>query len=220
MQPEAKPAHFMPKKRSDSQIEASRRNGAISRGPITPHGKYNSSRNSLKHGLLAQVLLLPGESRAQFTELFDSLVAEYQPVTPTEKMCVQNMIAAQWRIFRAWNYERIGMLQEGSAAQIPEILTDAGVWHEPAARDAVAFFALHAPSRSGSTIQISEIRYQNQFARALKQLNYIRNHNKNEKRTRETPAVIEESLNPEPDRASPDTEATPSGHRTDTRPSQ
>jgi len=212
----------MPRKRTDFQNETARRNGAKSAGPITPHGKYKSSRNSIKHGLLAKILLLPGESREQFTELFDSLVAEYRPVTPTEKMCVQNMIAAQWRIYRTWNYERIGMLQEGSAAQIPEILTDSGVWHEPAARDAVAFFALYASARSGSIIQMSETRYQNQFAKALTQLNKLRNNSENEKRTWEMPAISEELQNNEPGEASPDTEGTPGGHHcghpSDTRP--
>ena len=39
---------------------------------------------------------------------------------------------------------------------------------------------------------------------------------KNEKRTRDMPAVIEESRKEEPENASPDTEATPGGHPRDT----
>src|SRR5215213_5819039 len=42
-----------PRPRSPAQVEASRRNGARSRGPVTPEGKAQSSRNTLKHGLTA-----------------------------------------------------------------------------------------------------------------------------------------------------------------------
>ena len=53
----------MPVTRSPAQIEASRRNGARSRGPVTEEGKARASRNALTHGLTAmEHLVLEGEA--------------------------------------------------------------------------------------------------------------------------------------------------------------
>ena len=43
------------KPRSPAQIEAARRNGARSRGPVTPAGKAISSRNAVKHGRATEI---------------------------------------------------------------------------------------------------------------------------------------------------------------------
>src|SRR4051795_5877599 len=42
-----------PRPRSPAQIAAARRNGAGSKGPVTPDGKERASRNALKHGMTA-----------------------------------------------------------------------------------------------------------------------------------------------------------------------
>ena len=42
---------------SEKRIAASQRNGALSRGPKTTAGKAISSRNALRHGLLAKVIV-------------------------------------------------------------------------------------------------------------------------------------------------------------------
>src|SRR5438445_175669 len=51
---------------SDKQLEANRRNGALGTGPRTIEGKRKSALNSLRHGLTARTILLPGEEPAQF----------------------------------------------------------------------------------------------------------------------------------------------------------
>ena len=40
-----------PRPRTPAQVEASRRNGARSRGPVTPEGKERACRNALKPDL-------------------------------------------------------------------------------------------------------------------------------------------------------------------------
>jgi hypothetical protein len=53
-----------------ARAEASRRNGAMSRGPKAPEGKARSSQNALKHGFRAQKhVVLPGEIATEFEAL-------------------------------------------------------------------------------------------------------------------------------------------------------
>src|SRR5262245_57278317 len=60
-----------------ARAEASRRNGAKSRGPRTLEGKARSAQNALKHGMRAEkYLVLPDEDAAEFAELETALVAE------------------------------------------------------------------------------------------------------------------------------------------------
>jgi hypothetical protein len=61
-----------------ARAEASRRNGAKSRGPKSAEGKARSSRNAIKHGLRARRrVLLGGESEAEFKRLETALIEEW-----------------------------------------------------------------------------------------------------------------------------------------------
>ena len=44
---------------TQAQIRANRENAKKSTGPRTPEGKANSSKNALKHGLLAEDAVIP-----------------------------------------------------------------------------------------------------------------------------------------------------------------
>jgi len=80
---------------SSARAEASRRNGARSRGPTTPEGKARSARNALKHGLRAQTFLVVGDEDPEgFEALEAALAAELAP-----KGALQGMLAG--RIARA-----------------------------------------------------------------------------------------------------------------------
>ena len=88
--------------RSDKQIEASRRNGALSRGPLTSEGKAITSRNAITHGLKARDILLRHESPQQFEQLLNSNLARFAPQDDTEMRIVEEYSVAEWRLRRAW----------------------------------------------------------------------------------------------------------------------
>ena len=154
--------------RTPKQSAASRLNGTHSHGPATPEGKHQSAQNSRKHGLFAKAILLPGESRAEFDRLANQLHDRFQPADFLEAMLVQRMVIAQWRLIRVWAFEQAGMLQEQPPD--PSHTTAA----DPITRDLAAFHNLHGRARSSSVLQLSELRYQRQFDRAIAQLERLR----------------------------------------------
>jgi hypothetical protein len=92
--------------RTPAQIAASKLNGAKSKGPITPEGKRNSSKNATKHGLLAEAVVLETENKELFFAMVDELLEEHQPKTPTEEMLVKTIASATWRRDRIWNLQK------------------------------------------------------------------------------------------------------------------
>jgi hypothetical protein len=90
---------------TENQISANRENALKSRGPVTEAGKSAVRLNALKHGLRARQLVLPSESQEEFDQLCHDLESEWQPETPTERICLENMVAAQWKLVRAESQE-------------------------------------------------------------------------------------------------------------------
>src|SRR5215204_6064370 len=63
--------------RSPAQVEASRRNGARSKGPVTDEGKAKASRNALQHGLTAMHhLVLEDEAPQELADMTARFMAE------------------------------------------------------------------------------------------------------------------------------------------------
>jgi hypothetical protein len=91
---------------SSARAEASRRNGAKSRGPKTAEGKARSAQNALKHGLRAQKhVVLPVEDAAAFEALEAALMAELAPESALQTVLAQRVVAATWRLARAERLE-------------------------------------------------------------------------------------------------------------------
>ena len=75
---------------SSARAEASRKNGARSRGPRTPEGKARSAQNALKHGLRAQkYVVLPDENSAEFQALEAALIEELVPLGALQAVLAQ-----------------------------------------------------------------------------------------------------------------------------------
>jgi hypothetical protein len=85
---------------SDKQIEANRRNALKSIGPKTPQGKDAARLNALRHGLLAQEILLRGEDKDALRELSEGLRLELQPVGELENLLVERITSLLWRLRR------------------------------------------------------------------------------------------------------------------------
>ena len=97
---------------SNARAEASRRNGAKSRGPKTAEGKARSAQNALRHGLRAEKFLVPlEEDAAAFEALQAALLAELAPVGAVQTVLAQRVVSAAWRLARADEIEA-GVLSE------------------------------------------------------------------------------------------------------------
>ena len=87
---------------SNPRAEASRRNGAKSKGPSTAEGKARASKNALKHGLRASgAILLGDEDEKAFAALEQGLFADLQPEGPLEALLAKRLATAAWRMDRA-----------------------------------------------------------------------------------------------------------------------
>jgi hypothetical protein len=105
---------------TQKQIAANRANAARSTGPTTPEGKKIAAQNSACHGMLAQTVVLEGESKSRFEELLTAYIALIQPRSAAETAIVETMTIARWKEMRIWGIEKAGfqleMSRESSAA--------------------------------------------------------------------------------------------------------
>jgi hypothetical protein len=87
---------------SNARAEASRRNGAKSRGPKAPGGKARSAMNALKHGLRAEkYVTLVDEEWDDFVKLETALTLELAPAGPLQSLLARRIARAAWRLIRA-----------------------------------------------------------------------------------------------------------------------
>ena len=86
----------------NARAQASRRNGARSRGPVSAQGRACAARNALKHGLRAQkIVVLEDENQAEFLAFTAALHAELAPVGVLQEALATRIAFAIWRARRS-----------------------------------------------------------------------------------------------------------------------
>ncbi len=93
-------------KTSKRRQDASRRNGALSKGPITPEGKARSSRNAITHGCLAIDITFNDDEAQLFERIRDGYIARFEPRDQVEHDIVEEIVFAKWQMRQAWQYEK------------------------------------------------------------------------------------------------------------------
>jgi len=86
---------------SIAQIQANRSNAQKSTGPRTAQGKATASHNAVKHGLLAEQVVIHGEDPAQFDLYRAGMLAELAPQGAVEAMLAERAVSLAWRRRRA-----------------------------------------------------------------------------------------------------------------------
>jgi hypothetical protein len=152
------------------QIAASRANGAKSKGPVTPQGKRNSSRNATRHGLLAETIVLEAEHTGRFLELLESLIDEHQPQTPTETMLVDTIAAARWRQDRIWGMQKVAFDHDIASCDAAE---------SSPLRAVLALRASPESIRTHELLLRYEIALDRQISRALLRLHQLQDRRNN-----------------------------------------
>src|SRR4051812_24987396 len=95
-----------PRPRSPAQIAVARRNGARSKGPVTPEGKERTSRDTLKHGLTAtHHLVLEDEVPDALEALIATVAEETGATSEIEARLARRLALALWKGERAERIE-------------------------------------------------------------------------------------------------------------------
>ena len=85
---------------TEKQSQANRANARKSTGPRSLVGKSASSKNAVKHGILSQAILLPGEDPDEFEGLTSSLRLNLQISGELEEELLRIMVVSLWRLRR------------------------------------------------------------------------------------------------------------------------
>jgi hypothetical protein len=86
---------------TEAQVTANRLNAQKSTGPRTPEGKAVVAQNAVKHGLLAQEVVIKGEDRDQFARWREGMLAELAPAGDVESELAERIVGLFWRLRRA-----------------------------------------------------------------------------------------------------------------------
>ena len=98
---------------SARKLAANRANAQKSTGPKTPEGKQRTARNAITHGLYTNDIVLPDdpdESPEEFDALREALIHDIQPTNMIEKLLVERLAVAHWRLRRVYRHEAVSII--------------------------------------------------------------------------------------------------------------
>lgn len=109
--------------RTAAQAQASRHNGALSRGRTTPAGKARAALNGTRHGLCSQhFFLLPDEDPRAFALFVADQLALLRPRDAVEHQAAERATHARWRLMRADRLEAEILAELFAAKALPDAL--------------------------------------------------------------------------------------------------
>ena len=91
-------------------------------GPRTKEGKAKSRQNALKHGIFSDIVVLEGESRAEFDSLLLGLRNDIQPEGTLEAFLVEKLAAIIWRLRRQMIADGAQTLKGGGLVEFERIV--------------------------------------------------------------------------------------------------
>src|SRR5215471_2615009 len=85
---------------TEKQIIANQHNAKHSTGPRTESGKRRSRRNAVRHGLMAETVIVSLEDAADYTAFERAIKSDYSPQTAIEGQLVSRLASLLWRLRR------------------------------------------------------------------------------------------------------------------------
>jgi hypothetical protein len=109
---------------SQKQLEANRRNAFKSTGPKSAEGKASVRHNAVRHGAMAETVVIPFIENREDWEAHEQGVAEsLRPLGYMETLLVERIASLMWRLRRANRFERELIALEQEAIE-PNILKE------------------------------------------------------------------------------------------------
>lgn len=143
------------------QFAANRANSQKSTGPSSPAGRERARFNSLKHGLTAKEVCLPGESREEFHQRRREYAEIFHPKNLLEWDILDDLVSARWRKERAVKYEKCLLLEKFMQRR-----ANIGEHYDSITLDVEAALAFRELS-DGSTVLKNLDRYETRILRAI-----------------------------------------------------
>ena len=171
--------------RTEAQAEASRANGAMGHGPVTPEGKERSSRNAWQHGLAAEKFTVMDEEDADFEAYRREFLDDLQPADALEGALAERVVSLNWRLRRAaWMEAGMIRADQWEAHRRETEVESPGIWktwEQPrlSVMGGVLKGSMSGPSCSYEVLGRYERRLERGFLEAVRELRALRKDRQN-----------------------------------------